>query len=133
MALYSKALTWSVRKRLRWNSDLLNTMGTLRQPVAILETNILTPSNSLYRGNRHLTPIHKSCQFHATTLDYLYRVSIPGFSIRRNYSSFGHDRWAQSNKQTATYVIAIAITVVGLSYAAVPLYRLYCQVSGCID
>ena len=130
MALYLrvfKNLTWSVRKRLRWNTDLLDPMGTLRQPVAILETNILTPSNSFCRGNRHLTPIHKSCQFHATTIDHLYRVSIPGFS--RSYSSSRHDRWSQSNKQTATYVIAIAITVVGLSYAAVPLYRLYCQVN----
>lgn len=28
------------------------------------------------------------------------------------------------------YVIAIAIAVTGLSYAAVPLYRIFCQASG---
>lgn len=28
------------------------------------------------------------------------------------------------------YAIAIAITVTGLSYAAVPLYRIFCQASG---
>ena len=33
------------------------------------------------------------------------------------------------NSTTAIYVIALVITVVGLSYLAVPLYRLFCQVS----
>ena len=33
------------------------------------------------------------------------------------------------NRTTAIYVIAVAITVVGFSYLAVPLYRLFCQVS----
>ena len=33
------------------------------------------------------------------------------------------------NRTTAVYVIALAIAVLGLSYLAVPLYRLYCQVS----
>lgn len=33
------------------------------------------------------------------------------------------------NKTTAIYTIAIVVAVVGLSYLAVPLYRLYCQVS----
>ena len=36
------------------------------------------------------------------------------------------------NKTTAIYTIAIAVAVVGLSYLAVPLYRLYCQVSQCL-
>ena len=33
------------------------------------------------------------------------------------------------NKTTAIYTIALAVAIVGLSYLAVPLYRLYCQVS----
>jgi len=33
------------------------------------------------------------------------------------------------NKTTAIYTIAVAVAIVGLSYLAVPLYRLYCQVS----
>ena len=32
------------------------------------------------------------------------------------------------NKTTVVYVGAIALTVLGFSYASVPLYRLYCQV-----
>ena len=43
----------------------------------------------------------------------------------RLYSSL-----SDANKSTARYFIAVAIVVVGLSYAAVPLYRLYCQASG---
>lgn len=43
----------------------------------------------------------------------------------RPYSSL-----SDANKSTARYFIAVAIVVVGLSYAAVPLYRLYCQASG---
>lgn len=35
-----------------------------------------------------------------------------------------------ANRNTLMYVIAIAIAVTGLSYAAVPLYRIFCQASG---
>ncbi|EDV27918.1 uncharacterized protein TRIADDRAFT_37145 [Trichoplax adhaerens] len=34
------------------------------------------------------------------------------------------------NRTTMIYVIALAIAVIGLSYAAVPLYRVFCQASG---
>ncbi|XP_031554128.1 cytochrome c oxidase assembly protein COX11, mitochondrial-like [Actinia tenebrosa] len=34
------------------------------------------------------------------------------------------------NKTTLVYVGAVVLTVLGFSYAAVPLYRLYCQASG---
>ncbi|KAL9956918.1 hypothetical protein ACROYT_G038478 [Oculina patagonica] len=34
------------------------------------------------------------------------------------------------NRTTAIYIIALVLTVVGFSYLAVPLYRLYCQATG---
>nr|XP_055114732.1 cytochrome c oxidase assembly protein COX11, mitochondrial isoform X3 [Symphalangus syndactylus] len=34
------------------------------------------------------------------------------------------------NKTTLTYVAAVAVGMLGASYAAVPLYRLYCQTTG---
>lgn len=43
----------------------------------------------------------------------------------RNFSSRG-----APNTSTVRYIIATAIVVLGLSYAAVPLYRLFCQASG---
>lgn len=44
--------------------------------------------------------------------------------------SKGHSASSTRNKTTAIYIIALAITVVGASYLAVPLYRLYCQATG---
>lgn len=39
-------------------------------------------------------------------------------------------RQKSANRNTVMYAIAIAITVTGLAYAAVPLYRIFCQASG---
>ncbi|XP_043353285.1 cytochrome c oxidase assembly protein COX11, mitochondrial isoform X2 [Dermochelys coriacea] len=36
--------------------------------------------------------------------------------------------WRRRNKTVLTYIAAAAVGMVGMSYAAVPLYRLYCQV-----
>lgn len=40
------------------------------------------------------------------------------------------DEWKSRNKTVLTYVVAAGIGMIGLAYAAVPLYRLYCQASG---
>jgi hypothetical protein len=34
----------------------------------------------------------------------------------------------ERNKRLATYMLSIAIGVLGVSYAAVPLYKVFCQV-----
>lgn len=39
------------------------------------------------------------------------------------------DEWKTRNKTALTYIAAAGIGMLGLAYAAVPLYRLYCQVS----
>lgn len=39
------------------------------------------------------------------------------------------DEWRTRNKTVLTYIAAAGIGMIGLAYAAVPLYRLYCQVS----
>lgn len=39
-------------------------------------------------------------------------------------------QWKQRNKTVLTYLAAGVVGMAGLSYAAVPLYRLYCQVRG---
>uniref|UniRef100_A0A8C8Z141 Cytochrome c oxidase copper chaperone COX11 n=1 Tax=Prolemur simus TaxID=1328070 RepID=A0A8C8Z141_PROSS len=38
--------------------------------------------------------------------------------------------WRRRNKTVLTYVVAAAVGMLGASYAAVPLYRLYCQTTG---
>ena len=56
------------------------------------------------------------------------------FSIRfncsgqpRNFSS-SRNHYQQKNRSTAIYIVALVIVVLGGSYAAVPLYRIFCQV-----
>ncbi len=46
------------------------------------------------------------------------------------YGESKSKHWQAANRRTLTYMVAMAIAVVGLSYAAVPLYRLFCQASG---
>ncbi|XP_073444276.1 cytochrome c oxidase assembly protein COX11, mitochondrial [Dendrobates tinctorius] len=41
-----------------------------------------------------------------------------------------HQAWRTRNKTVVTYVTAAVVGMVGMSYAAVPLYRLYCQATG---
>ncbi|XP_042528140.1 cytochrome c oxidase assembly protein COX11, mitochondrial [Dipodomys spectabilis] len=40
------------------------------------------------------------------------------------------DEWRRRNRTLLTYVAAAAVGMLGASYAAVPLYRLYCQTTG---
>ncbi|KAK2866514.1 hypothetical protein Q7C36_002570 [Tachysurus vachellii] len=40
------------------------------------------------------------------------------------------EEWKQKNKTILTYIAAAGVGMIGMSYAAVPLYRLYCQASG---
>jgi hypothetical protein len=54
--------------------------------------------------------------------------------IKSSYSSKSHQSTKESitkrNKVVAMYSLATLFGLVGLSYAAVPLYRLFCQVTG---
>ena len=62
-----------------------------------------------------------------------YRASLLPFVNRRfvgtRAGSKGYSASNMRNRTTAVYTIALAVTIVGLSYLAVPLYRLFCQVS----
>ncbi|CAL8284224.1 unnamed protein product [Merluccius merluccius] len=40
------------------------------------------------------------------------------------------EEWRSKNKTALTYIAAAGVGMIGLSYASVPLYRLYCQASG---
>ncbi|XP_069749226.1 cytochrome c oxidase assembly protein COX11, mitochondrial isoform X1 [Narcine bancroftii] len=40
------------------------------------------------------------------------------------------EEWRKRNRTVLTYIAATAIGMIGISYAAVPLYRLYCQATG---
>lgn len=72
--------------------------------------------NRLSRGRDNLLP--------TSGVFYDGRKCLIGSSTDYNSSSTFHER----NKTTAIYVIALAVAVMGFSYLAVPLYRLFCQV-----
>ena len=48
-------------------------------------------------------------------------------NFSRNFSNY-RNRSQQRNRTTAIYTVALVIVVLGTSYAAVPLYRIFCQV-----
>nr|XP_061807697.1 cytochrome c oxidase assembly protein COX11, mitochondrial-like [Nerophis lumbriciformis] len=55
-------------------------------------------------------------------------VQSRGVKIRKRPSH--EEQWKYRNKTVLTYMAAAGIAMIGLSYAAVPLYRLYCQATG---
>lgn len=65
-----------------------------------------------------------------------YIVSSPPVSllapkqIVHNVINRGAHEQKKNIRSTLNYMIALGVMTVGLSYAAVPLYRIFCQVSG---
>lgn len=59
----------------------------------------------------------------------LFALTGINHGLSRNLSSF-QNHYNQKNKTTAIYIIALITVVLGGSYAAVPLYRIFCQASG---
>ncbi|KAM8946570.1 cytochrome c oxidase assembly protein COX11, mitochondrial [Pelodytes ibericus] len=53
-----------------------------------------------------------------------------GFRKGNPFTRGQEEEWRKRNKTVLTYVAAAAVGMVGMSYAAVPLYRLYCQATG---
>ena len=56
-------------------------------------------------------------------------VSFRTFSTQQQQRTWSKYTMS-ANRNTVTYITAVAVTVLGLSYAAVPLYRIFCQASG---
>ncbi|XP_062859770.1 cytochrome c oxidase assembly protein COX11, mitochondrial [Trichomycterus rosablanca] len=55
---------------------------------------------------------------------------IRGAKTHRNKQYNQQDDWKHKNKTILTYIVAAGVGMIGMSYAAVPLYRLYCQATG---
>uniref|UniRef100_H3B294 Cytochrome c oxidase copper chaperone COX11 n=1 Tax=Latimeria chalumnae TaxID=7897 RepID=H3B294_LATCH len=60
-----------------------------------------------------------------------YHQQTRGMKSHRNpFTQSQQEEWRKRNKTIFTYIMATAIGMIGMSYAAVPLYRLYCQATG---
>ncbi|KAJ8766037.1 hypothetical protein K2173_020553 [Erythroxylum novogranatense] len=58
-------------------------------------------------------------------------VSWVGNGIRRHYAtSYNASRAEQKSRKTLFYLTGLVVAMVGSSYAAVPLYRRFCQATG---
>ena len=56
---------------------------------------------------------------------YINRFCTTSLSFNENKRYFSN---SSRKKSTLYYILSIGVLVVGLSYAAVPLYRIFCQV-----
>jgi len=104
-----------------------NHSGPSQNPVSLSLSPFFIPSLARKPHTRspHLLP-SKPHHIGHSVLDCL--------SIMRAYATLpgprSQSQWRKANRSTVTYMVAIVIAVVGPAYAAVPLYRLFCQASG---
>ncbi|XP_078403147.1 cytochrome c oxidase assembly protein COX11, mitochondrial isoform X2 [Cetorhinus maximus] len=62
--------------------------------------------------------------------DLTSQQPMRGVKGRNPFTQNQEEAWRKKNKTVLTYIAATAIGMIGMSYAAVPLYRLYCQATG---
>ena len=91
-----------------------------RMPVSIISRSV-----QFILGSRRSLSFKKHV-IHPLLVSNHYRRGLQLYSTRSNAARIS----SNASKRTVLYMTAIAVGVAGLSYAAVPLYRLYCQASG---
>lgn len=74
-------------------------------------------------------PITRCCQFSASNVHNFQKYRAGVFESRRLYSSTAVVQEKKSRKMLI-YLTALVFGMVGCSYAAVPLYRRFCQATG---
>uniref|UniRef100_A0A8D0F2G2 Cytochrome c oxidase assembly protein COX11, mitochondrial n=1 Tax=Strix occidentalis caurina TaxID=311401 RepID=A0A8D0F2G2_STROC len=55
---------------------------------------------------------------------------VRGLRSSNPFTRRQEEEWRRRNRSALAYIAAAAVGMVGMSYAAVPLYRLYCQTTG---
>ena len=104
-------------------------------PVKLVSARAVSKSASSLssRISNTTLPNASSRRFLTKSVIWSQRPCFPSPTVRRTATTrssrpTGSNQWHATNRQTVTYIVAIAIGVIGLSYAAVPLYRIFCQV-----
>ncbi|XP_008313204.1 cytochrome c oxidase assembly protein COX11, mitochondrial [Cynoglossus semilaevis] len=94
-------------------------------------------SSMLSQCVQSLARCHAGRTLHSQTVHFLQRRTLPVHLQGRG--NRGHSRKSKSqeqedtktrNRTVLTYIAAAGVGMIGLSYASVPLYRLYCQATG---
>ena len=93
--------------------------------ISRMPVSIISPSVQFLLGSRRSLSF-KRHEIHSLIVSNHYRRGLQLYSTKSNATRIS----SNANKRTVLYMTTIAVGVAGLSYAAVPLYRLYCQASG---
>ncbi|XP_036381261.1 cytochrome c oxidase assembly protein COX11, mitochondrial isoform X2 [Megalops cyprinoides] len=109
-----------------------------RESLCWSKTSVLLMSTSECMCNNSLHDLVNSRSLHSFAKQVVCRKApqrlgyqIRGVKGRRNpYTASQEEEWRKRNKTILTYIAAAGIGMIGMSYAAVPLYRLYCQATG---
>lgn len=101
--------------------------------------NFIRANTGYQRGfNNDIWALKLGCKFSTRSFDKCSRFSpLASGHIGRSCSSFNaHRHYAsqafreQKSRKTLLYLTALVFAMVGSSYAAVPLYRRFCQATG---
>lgn len=95
---------------------------------------MVTPCNDCARRLQQFHLPRFYSVFNRVTLQKLNNLSsqqsVRSVNGRNPFTRNQEEQWRKRNKTALTYIAAAAIGMIGVSYAAVPLYRLYCQATG---
>lgn len=108
----------------------------LRESLCWSKTSVLSSPNDCIRKKGFYNLV-SSRGLHSAAKQILSRKAslrvgnqIRGVKGRRNpHAESQQEEWRKRNKIALTYIAAAGVGMIGVSYAAVPLYRLYCQAS----
>lgn len=89
-------------------------------------------SYEIRRGFRYISrPITRNCQLSACNPHIIVqRYRLAASEPRRNYASSTTVVQEKKSQKMLIYLTALVFGMVGCSYAAVPLYRRFCQATG---
>ncbi|KAL0964876.1 hypothetical protein UPYG_G00330290 [Umbra pygmaea] len=107
-----------------------------REPLCCSKNYFLLTSTSIHSFIRGLhgqgtKGLHNSFQgFLHCRVPLRLHTQKRGAKSRRSQTHSQENEWRKRNKTVLMYIAAAGVGMIGMSYAAVPLYRLYCQASG---
>ncbi|XP_023678428.1 cytochrome c oxidase assembly protein COX11, mitochondrial [Paramormyrops kingsleyae] len=110
----------------------------LRETLCRTKNSVLSRTSSMYICTKAIQNMISSRGLYQHANQLLSRKAsqrlssqIRGMKSRKNpHTERQEEEWRKRNRTVLTYIAAAGVGMIGMSYAAVPLYRLYCQTSG---
>eukprot|EP00054_Salpingoeca_dolichothecata_P019229 m.119436 g.119436 ORF g.119436 m.119436 type:complete len:253 (-) comp23174_c0_seq4:204-962(-) len=100
-----------------------------RQLSPCYQSFMLLPKRSCHHLLRRCTSVCQKPTFSASP--YFSRLTwCPSRTLRRSYATIPPKANKQDNMSTVLYATSVVVLFTGFAYAAVPLYRMFCQATG---